>query len=164
MYSMIDTKTVLKRVCKFCLVVKPERTHHCKSCRKCVLKYDHHCKFLANCIGFYNYKYFFVFLLFSLLLLLFVLTTCIEGLIIFINTFGWETAYCKIFGLSLFMIFLIFVAVLDLFVFHVEILLKGVTTVENKLNSKTSSKSCHDSMEESFGEGSLCWFCPKSKK
>jgi hypothetical protein len=148
-------------VCKFCLVIKPERTHHCRHCRKCVLKYDHHCKFLASCIGFYNYKYFFVFLVHTNILLLFILLTSVEGLLIYINDYGWETAYCKIFFVWLLLCFLIFVAVLDLFIFHIEILLKGMTTLENKSSNKaTSTKNCSSAMEESFGQGCCSWFCP----
>lgn len=165
MYNLIDHKSALKRICRFCLIIKPERSHHCRVCRRCVLKYDHHCKFLSNCIGFVNYKYFFVFLLYTLLLLLFVLITIFDGFFISLNSFGWETSYCKIYACCYFYIFLVFISVLDLFIFHLRILCKGITTVENKdKNKKDFEKvSCGKSMEEAFGPGCFSWFFPTSK-
>ena len=50
--------------CKRCRVPRPPRTHHCQICRKCVLAMDHHCPWMNNCVGYYNYRYFLLFLLF----------------------------------------------------------------------------------------------------
>eukprot|EP00297_Palpitomonas_bilix_P012418 CAMPEP_0113911418 /NCGR_PEP_ID=MMETSP0780_2-20120614/28199_1 /TAXON_ID=652834 /ORGANISM="Palpitomonas bilix" /LENGTH=311 /DNA_ID=CAMNT_0000907941 /DNA_START=300 /DNA_END=1233 /DNA_ORIENTATION=- /assembly_acc=CAM_ASM_000599 len=52
----------LPRFCKKCKVFKPNRAHHCSMCGECVLKMDHHCPWVGNCIGFFNYKYFVLFL------------------------------------------------------------------------------------------------------
>eukprot|EP00002_Diphylleia_rotans_P038563 TRINITY_DN8795_c0_g1_i1.p1 TRINITY_DN8795_c0_g1~~TRINITY_DN8795_c0_g1_i1.p1 ORF type:complete len:305 (+),score=32.36 TRINITY_DN8795_c0_g1_i1:61-975(+) len=51
--------------CKHCLNLKPPRCHHCHVCGCCVLKMDHHCPWLNNCVGFYNIRYFILFLLYT---------------------------------------------------------------------------------------------------
>lgn len=53
---------LVPRWCKRCRKPKPPMTHHCHICRRCILKMDHHCPWMHNCIGFYNYRFFFVFL------------------------------------------------------------------------------------------------------
>ena len=51
--------------CAICDLYKPPRTHHCRRCNRCVMKMDHHCLWINNCVGFYNHKYFFLFVFYS---------------------------------------------------------------------------------------------------
>lgn len=68
-------------LCKKCMSPKPPRTHHCSVCNACILKFDHHCPWLSNCVGFYNHRYFFMYMAW----------TCIG--IIYICSFGVGLAY-----------------------------------------------------------------------
>lgn len=53
-----------RRVCKKSKppVYKPDRAHYCRMLSRCVLKMDHFCPWLNNCIGFYNHKFFVLFI------------------------------------------------------------------------------------------------------
>ncbi|QPG77089.1 hypothetical protein FOA43_004488 [Brettanomyces nanus] len=48
--------------CRTCRQLKPARSKHCSICDKCILMFDHHCIWLNNDVGYYNYRYFFIFL------------------------------------------------------------------------------------------------------
>lgn len=53
--------------CPYCKQSAPPRTHHCLTCQKCILRRDHHCYFIGKCVGYYNHKYFMLFLLHTLI-------------------------------------------------------------------------------------------------
>ncbi|XP_059919595.1 palmitoyltransferase ZDHHC2 isoform X1 [Gadus macrocephalus] len=71
------------RFCDRCQLLKPDRCHHCSVCDKCILKMDHHCPWVNNCVGFSNYKYFMLFLAYSLLYCLFITATDLQYFIRF---------------------------------------------------------------------------------
>lgn len=82
---------------------------------------------------------------------------------IYINELGWSDNNCKLFILGYAFIFLVFISVIDLFIFHVMIVTKGITTVENKDVSKLDNKyNLKQNIESMLGEGIISWFFPTS--
>ena len=53
------------RWCAHCNAPKPIRAHHCTAMGECILRYDHYCPWVANAIGYYNYKFFVLFVLYA---------------------------------------------------------------------------------------------------
>ena len=80
-------KDNFKSICSYCLVNKPDRTHHCKQCRKCVRKMDHHCSFLASCIAFGNYKYFILTIFYGMITLIFINIMILKALYFYYNQY-----------------------------------------------------------------------------
>lgn len=66
------------RFCYKCEVFKPDRSHHCKFCNKCILKMDHHCPWVGNCVGYFNYKFFVLYLFYLSLFSLYFIITYID--------------------------------------------------------------------------------------
>lgn len=60
-------------ICKKCIAPKPPRAHHCSVCNKCILKMDHHCPWLNNCVGFKNHRYFFLYMVYTVIGVLFII-------------------------------------------------------------------------------------------
>ncbi|XP_070096185.1 palmitoyltransferase ZDHHC20 isoform X13 [Equus przewalskii] len=117
------------RYCERCQLIKPDRAHHCSACDICVLKMDHHCPWVNNCVGFSNYKFFLLFLLYSLLYCLFVATTVLQCFIKF-WTNELSATRAKFHVLFLFFVStMFFISVLSLFSYHCWLVGKNRTTI-----------------------------------
>jgi len=125
-------------VCKKCLGFKPERTHHCSVCNRCVLKMDHHCPWLSNCVGFYNYKYFILFLFYGSFYILFQFLTVFISFVIdfpfsdrLFDDFIFFPDHKKLWVIHIFLSFVLGVSVSIFCVTHVyQNLLGNATTLE----------------------------------
>lgn len=112
------------RYCDKCKLVKPDRTHHCSICESCILKMDHHCPWINNCIGFRNYKFFVLYLGYSLIYCVFISLTSIEYVIRY-----WHAG--KFLILFLFFASLMFaISLISLFCYHCYLVLHNRTTLE----------------------------------
>lgn len=60
-------EAVLSNKCKKCNSLKPPASHHCSICRRCIARMDHHCPWVNNCVGYYNQKFFLLFLIYVFL-------------------------------------------------------------------------------------------------
>jgi palmitoyltransferase len=60
--EVILTPGVSYKFCRHCRCIKPPRAHHDSVSGKCVFEMDHYCPWMNNCVGYYNYRYFVLFL------------------------------------------------------------------------------------------------------
>ncbi|KAL7067826.1 DHHC zinc finger domain-containing protein [Cryptosporidium serpentis] len=155
-----------RRYCKWCAKYKPDRTHHCRVCRTCILKMDHHCPWIYNCVGWKNHKYLLLLILYSLLTSLFLTCTLAPTLSYTIKSS--VVKFGDIVALLLAEVLAAFLSVLLLcfFVFHMWLVLNGMTTIEfcekSHSNSTTGQwyKGHYNSFTEVFGENPFLWFLP----
>jgi DHHC palmitoyltransferase len=62
--SFTDSRTR----CRRCSGLKPPRAHHCSMVDRCVLRFDHYCPWVFQTVGHYNYKFYFLTVLYCTLL------------------------------------------------------------------------------------------------
>lgn len=61
--------------CEICSIYKYKSVHHCRKCGECIEGFDHHCIWLNKCIGKYNRKIFFLFLIYTLIVIIIIILT-----------------------------------------------------------------------------------------
>mmetsp|Transcript_5761 Transcript_5761/g.16378 ORF Transcript_5761/g.16378 Transcript_5761/m.16378 type:complete len:352 (+) Transcript_5761:158-1213(+) len=160
-----------RRHCKWCGKYKPDRCHHCRVCKKCILKMDHHCPWIYNCVGFWNYKYFFLLLVYSGLDCHLIAWTMAESVRSSMSgPAPFSTMFALLFGETL---AALLAAFLSLFLaFHVWLMAKAMTTIEfcEKLlptggGTNPGHASAYDfgpvgNISASLGENPLLWLVP----
>eukprot|EP00210_Caulerpa_lentillifera_P002728 g2608.t1 len=65
------------RFCVKCQRVKAPDVHHCRVCNACIEEMDHHCPFIGNCVGKRNLRNFILFLIWTSIGAVYVVTVCI---------------------------------------------------------------------------------------
>lgn len=172
----IESMKKNKRYCVFCKIIRPERCHHCMKCKRCVLRMDHHCNFLNICVGLKNYRPWLVFLFYSNSLFFFMFSTMIDGVRLIIRN-QFEAMSQSMIHICLF-IFCFglacvgWISVTELYVTHLYFISRGVTTKEDRTETRTqlivqnggNGKGFINNFIDVFGTNVLYWFWPKKKQ
>uniref|UniRef100_A0A8B9LBA1 Palmitoyltransferase n=1 Tax=Astyanax mexicanus TaxID=7994 RepID=A0A8B9LBA1_ASTMX len=154
------------RFCDRCQVIKPDRCHHCSVCETCILKMDHHCPWVNNCVGFSNYKFFLLFLSYSMLYCVFIAATVFQYFLKF-----WvgelSNGHAKFHVLFLlFVALMFFVSLMFLFGYHCWLVAKNRSTLVCSYLTLTFSYHCFSeafsapNLLQVFGEDRRLWFFP----
>uniref|UniRef100_A0A8D2L525 Palmitoyltransferase n=1 Tax=Varanus komodoensis TaxID=61221 RepID=A0A8D2L525_VARKO len=156
------------RFCDRCQLIKPDRCHHCSVCAMCVLKMDHHCPWVNNCIGFSNYKFFLLFLAYSLLYCMYIAATVLKY---FIKYWTGELSSGRskihIFFL-LFVAIMFFVSLMFLFGYHCLLVSQNRSTLEafsapvflNGPDKNGFNLGFVQNLQQVFGEEKRLWLFP----
>eukprot|EP00929_Paragymnodinium_shiwhaense_P113076 TRINITY_DN81342_c0_g1_i1.p1 TRINITY_DN81342_c0_g1~~TRINITY_DN81342_c0_g1_i1.p1 ORF type:complete len:342 (+),score=56.81 TRINITY_DN81342_c0_g1_i1:147-1172(+) len=166
-------KTGQRRHCKWCGKYKPDRCHHCRVCNQCILKMDHHCPWIYNCVGFWNYKYFFLLLFYTVLDCHLIFWSSLETVQRTIeNDDDFTTMFLVSFASTLsFFLGLLFTS---FFSFHFWLMQRNMTTIEFcEKNLKNSAKQqeagpmvnrydigCFGNIRKILGPHPACWLIP----
>ncbi|KAF2075289.1 hypothetical protein CYY_003418 [Polysphondylium violaceum] len=171
-----------KRFCNKCKEQKPERSHHCrtKCCNRCVLRMDHHCQWINNCVGFFNHKYFVLFLFYASISIIYFFVLLIDRFTEVISLHAMEQTIPEF---DLFNLFLLGVLVILLIIAGISImallstqlwlLSNNLTTIEfedrkrkslhpnsSNLYRKYDKGSIISNFSVVFGTFSIFWFLP----
>ncbi|KLO17758.1 zf-DHHC-domain-containing protein [Schizopora paradoxa] len=117
------------RVCKIEHHVKPMRTHHCRICGTCVLMMDHHCPWIGQCVGAFNYKFFGIFLFWSSLYALWVLSTLVGSIARNSNNSGFSVDPQHVVVIALSGILSLFCVMM--LIAHIYMTLQNTTSIES---------------------------------
>ncbi|KAI2805648.1 Palmitoyltransferase zdhhc2 [Blomia tropicalis] len=157
------------RYCRKCLVIKPDRCHHCSTCGKCIRKMDHHCHWVSNCVAFDNYKYFLQFLTYTVLLAVYTSATSLK---LFIK-FWKEEEYPGRFQIFFLVVFcsVFSVSILFLLSYHIYLVLKNMSTLEAyqpprfknvEQDQYRFNLGAYHNFRAIFGDNKWLWFVPIS--
>ncbi|KAL4648838.1 palmitoyltransferase ZDHHC15 isoform X1 [Arapaima gigas] len=156
------------RFCDRCQVIKPDRCHHCSVCETCVLKMDHHCPWVNNCVGFSNYKFFLLFLAYSMLYCVFIAATSFQYFLKFwLGELPNGPAKFHVLFL-MFVALMFFVSLMFLFGYHCWLVAKNRSTLEafsapvfqSGPDKNGFNLGFHKNLLQVFGEERKLWLLP----
>ncbi|GFE55732.1 DHHC zinc finger domain containing protein [Babesia ovis] len=152
------------RYCQYEKCYKPDRAHYCRQLGRNVLKMDHYCPWVSNCIGFYNYKFFFLTLLYANA------TSCYTLRNVY-NTFSKayvdpNSSFNQLFYLALIstLLFVIIGVLFPFMCFHCWLVLRNKTTIEfcefKPSGSYNYNLGTLENIKAVFGNNPIYWLLP----
>jgi len=153
--------------CEICKDRRPHRCHHCTRCGTCVLRMDHHCPWLHKCVGYRNYKYFLLFIVYTMALAIFQSATVVPYVAgLFQTELPFWTRVCLVFhatAISFLALILIgFVA------FHFYLMSNALSTIEwlarrrvrNAVSKYDYSQGVYKNLQATLGANPVFWLLP----
>lgn len=152
--------------CQICKISVESRTKHCRNCNKCIDVFDHHCHWLNTCIGKRNYKSFITTLVSGTCL------SCVTAIINLLLVVGLahpsrpmleamppflvdgRVGLLTTSSIAILLLVIITYFLLQLLIFHIQLIKKGKTTYDyilaKKIEKKIASKAAETN--EAFEE------------
>ena len=162
-------RSLKENVCRYCLIIKPERVHHCRKCKKCYRRMDHHCIYVNNCIAISNYKLFINMLFYGVLTTVIVSITILDVLR---NLYSNFSSLCLFVTISIVAITTMVTLSCLLFyflVYHLNLMCRGLSQMEDMLrydqrydeyyNALLKERSVWRRLNEAMGSFWV-WFIP----
>tara|TARA_B110001452_G_scaffold8088_2_gene7120 strand:+ start:2294 stop:3181 length:888 start_codon:yes stop_codon:yes gene_type:complete len=113
---------------------KPDRAHYCRVMQRCVLKMDHFCPWLNNCIGFYNHKFFVLFVCYMAMITVFMVVVMTPVFVNIVSNMEQITLDLKDqefhVSLTYLMLCLLSAGLTAFFFFHAYLVMFNYTTIE----------------------------------
>ncbi|XP_030851166.1 palmitoyltransferase ZDHHC18 isoform X2 [Strongylocentrotus purpuratus] len=157
----IRGQTVILKYCFSCKLFRPPRTSHCSMCDNCVENFDHHCPWVGNCVGKRNYRYFYLFLVSTCILSMFVFACNITTLVLVTTEQGGFLEALKNKPASIVEALVCFISiwsVLGLAGFHTYLIAAGITTNED-IKGAWSKKHDQDAFNPYSNGSAVSNFC-----
>lgn len=162
--------------CARCDLHVSSRSKHCRVCDKCVSGFDHHCNWLNTCIGEKNYKLFFALLCSTIGLIC--TQVCLSAYLIWravaerealerdlrasyslANTdLRWDGFVGLVVGFAAIALLLCYV-VGELLMFHVILIIKGISTYDYILIKRRQEEAKNTSIAAGEAPASQACFC-----
>lgn len=177
--NFVPEPTTDWKFCSFCNRMAPPRSWHCTTCKYCVFKRDHHCHFFGCCVGYFNFRYFYMFVMHVFISMMYAMCVNLAFFVKFIGTdnFSWMSLFYFLFPFASLIVslsgdnwhflligvnFVLLMFTGILFIYHTLSLVKGKTAGESKhMGSNCYNLGLKANFTDSFGiKWYLVWLSP----